>query len=107
MQQAIDLTTFLVKLSPENGETIDAHCFDAAKEYVLNKLQHDHFPRYLLSECHCKYICNILERKELTLADVLYDDIAIVYLLEVTHINISKQTFQIMRDLLPKDLKHA
>ena len=50
---------------------------------MLALLQNDYFPRYLISECHCKYILGVLERQELTLADVLYDDIAIVYLLEV------------------------
>jgi hypothetical protein len=41
-----------------------------------------YYDKYLVSEYHCKYLLNILETQNLSLSDFLYDEIAVVYLLE-------------------------
>ncbi|CAF0881051.1 unnamed protein product, partial [Brachionus calyciflorus] len=40
------------------------------------------YDKYLISEYHFKYLTNILEKRDLTLSDFLYDDFAVVFFLE-------------------------
>lgn len=73
----------IANICPENEDShIDLKCFDAGKQFVFDLIQKEYHSIYLLSDYHCKYLMNILENQSLSLPDLLYDDIAVVYLLE-------------------------
>lgn len=41
-----------------------------------------------MSEYHHKYVLDLLDTQSLTLYDILYDDLAVVFFLEVNHLRI-------------------
>ena len=59
------------------------HQFQLPNLLILSSLHLSYFEKYLNSDYRCKYLLFILKNRSLELADVLYDDYAIVYLLEV------------------------
>ena len=71
-------------ICPENYARIEENCFGAGKECVHRLLGEEFYEKYLISEYHCKYMLNILENRRLQLSDILYDDLAVVYFLEVS-----------------------
>ena len=42
-----------------------------------------------MSEFHCKYQIDVLTSGRVYLADILYNDVATFYFMEVTHFNLS------------------
>ncbi len=80
------IDTIIHKICPENQSSrIDLDCFGAGKEYVYGLLENEFYDKYLVSEYHCKYILSTLGSCSVQLSDLLYDDIAVVYFLEVLY----------------------
>ncbi len=80
--QIID--TIIHNICPENQDVkIDLDCFGPGKDYVYELLENEFYEKYLVSEYHCKYILSSLESRTIKLSDLVYDDIAVVYFLEV------------------------
>lgn len=43
------------------------------------------YDKYLIGEYHSKYLLSIFEQQNLNLSDVLFDNIAVVFFLEVVY----------------------
>lgn len=76
------ITETITRICPENGAPIQQDCFASVKELVLTHIQNQFFDKYVMSEYHHKYVLDLLDTQNLTLYDILYDDLAVVFFLE-------------------------
>lgn len=71
----------IAKVCRDDGK-IDPYCFVAAQEYVIGIMASRHFPKFQISVYHCKHQIDVLTSGSVTLADLLYNDVALFYFME-------------------------